>query len=78
MSGRQRFRCVVCKLLVEGREMPNGDIVAYDRAGYDGTPERPALCVTCAERKREGCTTPECQQFAAEDGAPRRPVAFRR
>lgn len=45
LRGRQRFRCTACGLLVEGRQQPDGRVLPYDRAPYDGSPERPALCV---------------------------------
>ncbi len=46
LHGRQRFRCTVCGLEVEGRESPDGTkIIPYDRAGYDGSPVRPFRCV---------------------------------
>lgn len=47
--GRQRFKCVVCGLEIEGRESPDGTrIIPYDRAGYDGSPVRPFRCVDSA------------------------------
>ncbi len=51
-AGRQRFKCTGCGLTVEGREMPNGEVRAYDRAGWDGSEVRPSLCNACR-------TTPE-------------------
>ena len=45
--GRQRFKCTGCGVEVEGREQPDGRVLAYDRAGYDGTPVCPAVCFSC-------------------------------
>lgn len=49
MSGRQRFKCE-CGLIIDGRER-GGLIYAYDRAGYDGSPIRPAMCQAHTEGK---------------------------
>ena len=47
MTGRQRFKCTKCGLIVEGRQRPDGTVVPYDRAPYDGSPVREALCMSC-------------------------------
>ena len=47
-GGRQRYRCTGCGVVVEGRATPDGRVMAYDRAGYDGSPVRPARCMSCA------------------------------
>lgn len=49
MKGRQRYRCVSCGVVMEGRARTDGSIVAYDRAGWDGSPERPMKCIASCE-----------------------------
>lgn len=46
-TGRQRYRCVECGLVVEGRANSRGEVIPYDRGAWDGSQERPALCVAC-------------------------------
>ena len=48
-GGRQRFRCTKCGLVMEGRENSRGEILPYDRAAWDGSPERPAVCLPCSQ-----------------------------
>lgn len=45
MKGRQRFKCEVCGLELEGRLTTDGRIKPWDRGPYDGSPVRPFRCV---------------------------------
>lgn len=44
---RQRFKCIGCGLVIEGRECTNGEIVADDRAGWDGSAVHDCVCWEC-------------------------------
>jgi hypothetical protein len=46
---RDRFRCIECQLLFEGRMNRRGEVVPYDRAGSDPNGKiHEAVCVTCS------------------------------
>lgn len=51
--GRQRYKCVVCGIEIEGREDANGYVYAYDRGPYDGSPVKNSICFECKQPERE-------------------------
>jgi hypothetical protein len=53
MNGRQRFKCIGCGLTVEGRLNFRGEVIASDRAGWDGSAVRDCVCVVCRAPSEE-------------------------
>jgi hypothetical protein len=46
---RQRFRCVECKLIFEGKRNTRGEVIPYDRSGSNpDDPIENAICFACS------------------------------